>query len=71
MFVLAMGFDLVILVATAVALMRLSARTGLWQLLLKDGLVYFLVSFTANSVPAVCTIAYSITLVLKVRPLRS
>lgn len=50
----AMGFDFIILVFTAVALLKKhSARTDLWKLLFHDGLVYFLVSFSANSIPAV------------------
>ena len=52
---LAMGFDLIILIFTAVALLgRHSARTDLWKLLFQDGLVYFLVSFSTNCIPAVC-----------------
>jgi hypothetical protein len=50
----AMGFDLVILIFTALALMRHhTARTDLWKLLFHDGLVYFLVSFSMNCIPAV------------------
>lgn len=50
----AMGFDFIILVFTAVALLKKhSARTDLWKLLFQDGLVYFLVSFSANCIPAV------------------
>lgn len=53
--VLAMGFDLIILVFTTAALLaRHSARTDLWKLLFQDGLVYFLVSFSTNCIPAVC-----------------
>jgi hypothetical protein len=50
----AMGFDFIILIFTAVALLaRHSARTDLWKLLFQDGLVYFLVSFSTNCIPAV------------------
>ena len=50
----AMGFDLLILVFTAIALLaRHSARTDLWRLLFQDGLVYFLISFCTNCIPAV------------------
>ncbi|KAJ6539154.1 hypothetical protein B0H19DRAFT_345468 [Mycena capillaripes] len=53
-FFFTMGFDFVILSATAVALMsRHSARTDLWKLLFTDGLVYFVVTFSMNCVPAV------------------
>ena len=49
-----MAFDFLILVFTAVALLsRHSARTDLWRLLFQDGLVYFLISFSTNCVPAV------------------
>ena len=48
-----MTFDFIILVCTSVALMKHSRRTDLWKLLFHDGLVYFLVSFTTNAVPAV------------------
>ena len=51
---LAMAFDFLILLLTAFALLgRHSARTDLWRLLFKDGLVYFLVSFSTNCIPAV------------------
>ncbi|KAJ7047560.1 hypothetical protein C8F04DRAFT_1247192 [Mycena alexandri] len=53
-FFFTMAFDFVILSTTAVALMaRHSARTDLWKLLFTDGLVYFVVSFSMNCVPAV------------------
>ncbi|KAJ7699871.1 hypothetical protein B0H17DRAFT_1047472 [Mycena rosella] len=53
-FFFTMGFDFVILSTTAVALMgRHSARTDLWKLLFTDGLVYFVVSFCMNCIPAV------------------
>ncbi|KAJ7507560.1 hypothetical protein B0H11DRAFT_1705074 [Mycena galericulata] len=53
-FFFTMGFDFVILCTTAVALLgRHSARTDLWKLLFTDGLVYFVVTFSMNCVPAV------------------
>ncbi|KAJ7499138.1 hypothetical protein FB451DRAFT_1016392 [Mycena latifolia] len=56
-FFFTMGFDFVILTMTAVALMgRHSARTDLWKLLFTDGLVYFVVTFSMNCVPAVSNI---------------
>lgn len=49
-----MGFDLIILIFTATALLsRHTARTDLWKLLFQDGLVYFLISFSMNCIPAV------------------
>ena len=54
---LAMGFDFVILCFTAVALIsKHTARTDLWKLLFNDGLVYFLVTFSCNCIPAVRTL---------------
>jgi hypothetical protein len=55
-----MGFDFTILVFTAVALLgRPSAKTGLWRMLFQDGLVYFLISFTMNCIPAVSPLFFS------------
>lgn len=52
----AMGFDFIILIFTAIALLsRHSARTDLWKLLFQDGLVYFLASFSTNCIPAAST----------------
>jgi hypothetical protein len=49
-----MAFDFIILVFSAVALLdRHTARTDLWKLLFHDGLVYFLISFSMNCIPAV------------------
>ncbi|KAF9485378.1 hypothetical protein BDN70DRAFT_903200 [Pholiota conissans] len=53
-FFFTMGFDFIILVFTAIALLsRHSIRTDLWKLLFQDGLVYFLASFSTNCIPAV------------------
>ncbi|KAJ7283873.1 hypothetical protein C8J57DRAFT_1293850 [Mycena rebaudengoi] len=53
-FFFTMGFDFIILLTTAVALLaRHSARTDLWKLLFTDGLVFFIVSFSTNCIPAV------------------
>ncbi|KAJ8698062.1 hypothetical protein PTI98_004816 [Pleurotus ostreatus] len=52
-----MGFDLIILLFTMFALMgKHSARTDLWKLLFTDGLVYFVVTFTTNSLPAILNV---------------
>lgn len=48
-----MGFDLIIFVYTCTALLRNSTRSGLWQLLFRDGLIYWAVTFCVNSIPAV------------------
>ncbi|PPQ77775.1 LOW QUALITY PROTEIN: hypothetical protein CVT25_011210 [Psilocybe cyanescens] len=56
-FFFTMGFDFVILIFTAIALLgRHSARTDLWKLLFQDGLVYFLLSFSTNCIPAVLNV---------------
>ncbi|KIK65478.1 hypothetical protein GYMLUDRAFT_158787 [Collybiopsis luxurians FD-317 M1] len=53
-FFFTIAFDLTILAYTFVALItKHTARTDLWKLLFQDGLVYFLVTFTANCIPAV------------------
>ncbi|KAF8076169.1 hypothetical protein FPV67DRAFT_1470606 [Lyophyllum atratum] len=63
-FFFTMGFDLVILIFTAIALLKKhSARTDLWKLLFHDGLVYFLISFSTNCIPAVRS-----NLILSARP---
>jgi hypothetical protein len=51
-----MGFDAIILTLTTTALLRhANSRSGLWNLLFRDGLVYFLVTASCNAVPAVST----------------
>ncbi|KAK7470872.1 hypothetical protein VKT23_002288 [Stygiomarasmius scandens] len=56
-FFFTMGFDFVILVYTFVALTKKhTIRTDLWKLLFRDGLIYFLVTFSANCIPAVLNV---------------
>ncbi|KAF5363903.1 hypothetical protein D9756_000860 [Leucocoprinus leucothites] len=56
-FFFTMVFDLIILLFSAAALYgKHTARTDLWKLLFHDGLVYFLISFTMNCIPAVLNI---------------
>ncbi|PBL02297.1 hypothetical protein ARMGADRAFT_249340 [Armillaria gallica] len=56
-FFFTMGFDFVILCFTAFALIsKHTARTDLWKLLFNDGLVYFVVTFSCNCIPAVLNI---------------
>lgn len=52
-----MGFDLIILLFTMLALIPLRRDSGLWNLLFQDGLVYFIIAFFCNALPAVsaCT----------------
>jgi len=54
-----MAVDFTILVLTSVALYRFSysgVRSDLWNLLFRDGLVYFLVTFSFNAVPAILNV---------------
>ena len=48
-----MSFDLVVLVLTTIGLVRSPSRSSLWQLLFRQGVIYFLVAFVANTVPVV------------------
>ncbi|TCD71332.1 hypothetical protein EIP91_011103 [Steccherinum ochraceum] len=49
-----MGFDFTILCFTIAALaFRHKARSDLWHLLFRDGLVYFVITFMCNALPAV------------------
>ncbi|KZV92934.1 hypothetical protein EXIGLDRAFT_613689, partial [Exidia glandulosa HHB12029] len=50
-----MSFDAVVLVLSVVGLLGSTARSNIWNLLLKDGIIYFVVAFSANTVPAVCS----------------
>ncbi|KAH8830322.1 hypothetical protein DL96DRAFT_1668218 [Flagelloscypha sp. PMI_526] len=53
-FFFTMAFDGIILVYTLVALCKKhSTKTDLWKLLKRDGLIYFVISFTTNCIPAV------------------
>lgn len=54
-----MGVDFTILVLTTVALYRFSysgVKSDLWNLLFRDGLVYFLVTFSFNAIPAILNV---------------
>ncbi|THH11534.1 hypothetical protein EW145_g599 [Phellinidium pouzarii] len=48
-----MGFDLIIFCYTCTALLRNASRSGLWHLLFRDGLIYWVVTFSVNAIPAV------------------
>jgi hypothetical protein len=50
---IAMSFDLVVLVLTTIGLVRSPSRSSLWQLLFRQGVIYFLVAFVANTVSVV------------------
>jgi len=51
-----MAFDLVVLLLTVVALSRQGSRSGLWVMLFRDGLVYFLVAGACNCIPAILNV---------------
>jgi len=48
-----MSFDLVVLVLTTIGLVRSPGRSSLWQLLFRQGVIYFLIAFVANTVTVV------------------
>ncbi|KAG8954573.1 hypothetical protein FRC03_011421 [Tulasnella sp. 419] len=52
-YIYTMAYDLVVLSVTITGLVRVTGRSGIWQLLFADGLFYFIVAFTANLIPAV------------------
>lgn len=51
-----MAFDLTVLVVSTFGLLRSGGTqgSGLWKLLFRDGIVYFMVAFVGNAVAAVC-----------------
>ncbi|KAF5369827.1 hypothetical protein D9758_001254 [Tetrapyrgos nigripes] len=56
-FFFTMAFDFIILAYTFVALTaKHTIRTDLWKLLFRDGLIYFLATFSANCIPAVLNV---------------
>jgi hypothetical protein len=50
---LAMSFDLIVLVLTTIGLVMSPGRSSLWQLLFRQGVVYFLVAFVVNMIPTI------------------
>ncbi|EUC65385.1 transmembrane protein, putative [Rhizoctonia solani AG-3 Rhs1AP] len=55
-----MAFDLTVLVVSTAGLLRSGGwqGSGLWKLLFRDGIVYFIVAFAGNAVAAVFTILH-------------
>lgn len=47
-----MSFDLIVLVLTTVGLVLSPGRSSLWQLLFRQGIVYFFVAFVSNLIAA-------------------
>ncbi|KDQ09989.1 hypothetical protein BOTBODRAFT_503327 [Botryobasidium botryosum FD-172 SS1] len=48
-----MSFDLIVLILSTIGLLLSPGRSNLWQLLFKDGIVFFLIAFCSNLFPAV------------------
>ena len=46
-------FDLVVLVLTTTGLYLSPARSSLWQLLFRQGIIYFVAAFVANMIPSI------------------
>ena len=49
----AMLFDLTVLVLTTIGLLVSANRSSLWQLLFRQGIIYFLVAFIVNTLPVI------------------
>ncbi|KAG8994081.1 hypothetical protein FRB90_000538 [Tulasnella sp. 427] len=52
-YVYTMGYDLLVLLVSSIGLIRTTGRSDLWSLLFQDGIVYFIVAFSANCVATV------------------
>ncbi|KAG8832044.1 hypothetical protein FRC17_002154 [Serendipita sp. 399] len=52
-FLWTMFTDLIVLILTLVGLLMTPGRSQLWRLLLGDGILYFVIAFVANTIPAV------------------
>lgn len=48
-----MSFDCLVLVLTTVRLIMSPTRSSLWQLIFRQGIIYFLVAFIANALSAI------------------
>lgn len=56
LFFYTMGYDFIVLCLTSLGLLLSATRSSLWQLLFRDGMFYFAISFSANLVPAVLNV---------------
>ncbi|KAG9004461.1 hypothetical protein FRB94_002332 [Tulasnella sp. JGI-2019a] len=52
-YIYTMTFDLIVLMLSCWGLIKTSGRSDLWSLLFKDGIIYFIVAFSANCCAAV------------------
>ena len=50
---IAMLFDLLVLALTTIRLLKYPGQSSLWRLLFRQGIVYFLIAFTAYLVPTI------------------
>ena len=48
-----MLFDLLVLLLTTIGLVISPGRSSLWHLLFRQGVVYFVVAFISNLIPAI------------------
>lgn len=62
---IAMAFDFVLLVAAGYQFLRQAARVSIWDLLFRDGLIFFIAASACNILPAV---SLSYVLLLRCRP---
>jgi len=62
--------DLIVLILTLIGLLMTPGRSQLWKLLLGDGVLYFLVAFLANTIPAVSLLINLNPVMNIVRPFR-
>ncbi|KAI0650051.1 hypothetical protein C8Q79DRAFT_923463 [Trametes meyenii] len=51
-----MGFNLVLTVMHTIGLMQRDYGASLWEMLFEDGLIYYLVAFSVNALPAVLSV---------------
>ncbi|KAI0676899.1 hypothetical protein C8Q78DRAFT_962386 [Trametes maxima] len=51
-----MGFNLVLTVLHTIGLMQRDYGASLWEMLFEDGLIYYLVAFSVNAIPAVLSV---------------
>lgn len=59
-----MAYDLLVLSLSSIGLVRSLGRSDLWSLLFQDGIVYFIVAFSANTVATVSQLTLRSRIVL-------
>ena len=48
-----MSFDLLVLLLTTIGLVMSPGRSSLWQLLFRQGMIYFVIAFLANLISTI------------------